>query len=207
VSLDDEFELGTATVTKIQALCNPASDGGAMLDADTHFTSYDLAPDSAHGRVELITVSDAFGSTVVDTTKADRLFVPSAKSLDAPPVAPDPAGHEVDHFKCYGVSVPTGAPTPYKGVEVMLQDQFTDTPRRFSVKKPRLLCNPVDKNGEGTKNDDGHLLCYKVKPAKGELKHQKRVGVYVANQFGGLQLDTKKEELLCMPAVIRLLED
>jgi hypothetical protein len=207
VELDDEFESGTATVAKIQALCNPASDGGAMLDANTHFTSYALTPDGAHGRVELITVSDAFGSTVVDTTKVERLFVPSAKSLDAPPVAPDPAAHDVDHFKCYGVSVPSGAPTPYKGVEIMLQDQFTGTPRRFSLKKPRLLCNAVDKNGEGIKNEDGHLLCYKVKPAKGELKHQKRVGVYVANQFGGLQLDTKKEDLLCMPAVIRLLAD
>jgi len=206
VSLDDEFETGTVTVTRPQALCNPASSSGVMLDPDTHFTSYAIAPDSAHARVELITVTDAIGSTVVDTVKVGRLLVPSAKSLVGPPLAPDPAAHDVDHFKCYGVSVPIGAPTPFKSVEVLLQDQFTGAPRRFSLKKPRLLCNPVDKNDEGIKNEDGHLLCYKVKPAKGELKHERRIGVYVANQFGGQQLDTKKEELLCMPAVIRLLE-
>jgi len=207
VSLDDEFESGTATVTKVQALCNPASGGGALLDPDTHFASYGLAPDTGHAVVELITVSDAIGSTVVDTVKVDRLLVPSAKSLDGPPLPPDPTAHDVDHFKCYSVTVPSGAPTPYKDAEVVLQDQFTGAPRRFSLKKPRLLCNPVDKNGEGIKNADGHLLCYKVKPAQGELKHEKRVGVYMANQFGGHQLDTKKEELLCMPAVIRLLDD
>ena len=206
VSLDDEFESGMVTVTRPEALCNPASGGGTMLDAETHFAGFVIAPDAPHAVVELITVSDAFGSTVVDTVRVDRLLVPSAKSLVSPPVAPDPTAHDVDHFKCYGVTVPLGAPTPYKGVEVVLQDQFTDTPRRFSVKKPRLLCNPVDEDGEGIKNGDGHLLCYKVKPAKGELKHEQRIGVYTANEFGNQRLDTKKEELLCMPAAIRLLE-
>ncbi len=47
-----------------------------------------------------------------------------------------------------------------------------------------------------------HLLCYKVRPAQGEPRHAKRSGVHTANGFGAGQLDTLKEEKLCLPAAI-----
>ena len=38
---------------------------------------------------------------------------------------------------------------------------------RFDVVEPRLLCNPVEKNGEDIQNPDDHLVCYKVEPVAG----------------------------------------
>ena len=71
----------------------------------------------------------------------------------------------------------------------------------MDVKKPKWLCNPVDKNGEGIANPDDHLLCYKVKPAKGEPKFDKVKAIHINNQFGPLQLDAKREKELCVPSV------
>ena len=58
----------------------------------------------------------------------------------------------------------------------------------------------MDKNGEGIKNDDTHLMCYQAKPATGQPKHVKVLGIHVNNQFGPEQLDTVKEEGLCVPS-------
>jgi hypothetical protein len=58
----------------------------------------------------------------------------------------------------------------------------------------------VDKEGEGIKNDAAHLMCYQAKPAEGQPKHVKVLGIHVNNQFGAEQLDTIKEEELCVPS-------
>jgi hypothetical protein len=47
------------------------------------------------------------------------------------------------------------------------------------------------------------LLCYQVKPAKGQPKHDKVLGVFVDNQFEpeqSEQLDTVTEEELYVPS-------
>jgi hypothetical protein len=82
---------------------------------------------------------------------------------------------------------------------VSVVDQFQT--RMYDVDKPRRLCVPVDKNGEGLVNAAAHLMCYKVKPASGEPKHTRVLGqIHTENQFGALRLDTVKEEELCVPA-------
>ncbi len=58
----------------------------------------------------------------------------------------------------------------------------------------------MDKNGEGIQNEAAHLMCYQAKPAKGQPPHQRRTGIHVNNQFGQEQLDTIKEEELCVPS-------
>ena len=65
----------------------------------------------------------------------------------------------------------------------------------MKVKKPVRLCVPVDKESEGIKNPDNHLMCYKVKREKKKLE-----GIHVNNQFGPLQLNTKKVMELCVPS-------
>jgi hypothetical protein len=112
------------------------------------------------------------------------------------PAAPDPLSHDVDHFKCYKVKVDKVAGPPFpKGIVTPVYDQFDSSgTRQVPVKKPFELCNPVDKNGEGIKDPDRRLLCYKVKP----VTEQK--DALVANQFGLEQLDLRREKLLCVPA-------
>jgi len=69
------------------------------------------------------------------------------------------------------------------------------------VKKPRYLCNPVNKNNEGIHNSVSHLMCYQIKQVKGDPKFVKVVGVFVNNQFGPEQLDVKAPAELCVPAL------
>lgn len=43
-------------------------------------------------------------------------------------------------------------------------------------------------------------MCYQAKPATGQPKHVKLLGIHVNNQFGPEQLDTVKEEEFCVPS-------
>jgi hypothetical protein len=144
-------------------------------------------------------VTNQFGTLRLDTIKPDRLLVPAAKDLDNPVVGPDNASHDVDHYQCYKVKVHAKTPK-FEPTQVTVADQFTTPAKTVDVKKPTRLCNPVDKNGESIKNPDGHLLCYQVTVPRGQPKHTARVGVHVGDQFGGEQLNTIKEEELCVPS-------
>jgi hypothetical protein len=149
-----------------------------------------------------IQVENQFGTIRVDTVKPDRLLVPSTKSLTEPLDPPDPAGHRVEHFKCYSIKPSQGEPpfTPILGVAVTDQLQ---QPKLYDVVKPTRLCNPVDKEREGVENVDEHLICYQVKltttrPA--QVKHVPVTGIFVGNQLGRERIDTRKDEELCVPS-------
>jgi len=200
--LADRFESGDFDVKKPRELCVPADKNGeGIVDADTHLESYQVkavkgAP--KHQRLTDFRVVDQFGELFLGTTKPDSLYVPTAKDLVLPvPAPPDPGLHAVDHFKCYKVKKPKGFQT-ITGVSVV--DQFAQ-PKLYDLKKPARLCAPVDKDGEGIKEENSFLVCYQAKPAKGEPKHVPVVGAHLHNQFGQEQVDTKKESLLCVPTL------
>lgn|GEM_PF-1510363 len=92
-----------------------------------------------------------------------------------------------DHFKCYEAQ---GEPV---NVIVDLQDQFGEEPRVL-VGKPKLFCNPVDKNGEGISHPTLHLTCYEI-----EADNEEERNVIVKNQFGEQTLKVEKPKLLCVP--------
>ncbi len=83
-----------------------------------------------------------------------------------------------------------------------MADQFSEVAKVFDVKGPTRLCTPVDKDGEGIQNPYAHLMCYSVKRAKGEPRHQRMEGIWVKDQFGAKQVDTHREEELCVPSEI-----
>src|SRR5262249_35682427 len=99
----------------------------------------------------------------------------------------------------YKVRVAKGTPK-FLPIRVHLTDQFTSPPKAFDIKSPKLLCNPVDKRGEGIKHTDRHLACYRVTPTIGEPVHSPLIVLYRNNQFGPDRADTKKEDLLCLPS-------
>lgn len=199
VTLVDPFESRETQVVKPKALCNPADLAGVPAPVpDAHFESYQIKQSEKHEKLRGVLVQTQLGLLSLDTKKPDRLVVPAAKSLTEPPAPPaDPA---FDHFKCYAVKLSKGFPKLPKGTTAEVADQFA-TARTFLVKKPTRLCVPVDKNGEGVQHPDVALSCFKAKPAKGQPKHEKRTGVFLAQQFGVEQLDTVKEEELCVVAV------
>ena len=206
-TLADQFQTEDYEIKKLRGICNPADKNGeGIVDADTHLTPWQIKNQGTKHVAQNVTTFDQFGLLQLTTIKEDRLLVPAAKSLTMPPpwivTEPDSADHNVDHYQCYKIKITSGAPKFPKGLQAMLDDQFAEPVRTFDLKKPKLLCNPTDKNGEGIKSQEGHLVCYQAKPAKGEAKHAKIGPIQAADQFvAESAILTSKEELLCVPAV------
>lgn len=198
VFLADQFIQGFFRIGEPVALLNPADkDGGGIFDPDTHLVSYKVKGPE-FDKVENVLVENQFGQFVVDVKKPDRLLVPASKSLIGPfsPPPPDNSTHDVDHFLCYQIE---DDDDDNLGILISVVDQFNQ-PKLFDVKKPRRFCNPVDKNGEGIKNPQTHLMCFSVRRARGEPKHERIDGIFVNDQFGPGQVRTKKERELCVPS-------
>jgi hypothetical protein len=90
VTLSDQFETGEFEVTKPLSLCNPADkQGEGITDPDTHLQGYQLKGPK-HVQQTNLQVTNQFGTLTIDTLKADRLLVPTAKSLTGSidPLAP-----------------------------------------------------------------------------------------------------------------------
>ena len=103
----------------------------------------------------------------------------------------------LDHYKCYKVK--DLKQPKFVRTTVNLEDQFGVNDGRFELKKPFLLCTPVDKNFEGIINPDDHLTCYKMKEVTAD-KRFVRPTVVVENQLGSSTLQPKKAWLLCVPS-------
>ena len=146
-----------------------------------------------HAMQRHIQVENQFGTLFVDTIKPDRLLVPTAINLEQLVETPDNNSHSVDHYECYQVTITEGTPA-FERREVLLADAFSETPRRFSIRAPTRLCNPVRKNGEEIKKPDDHLMCYTVSRIRGEPVSVQRTGVHTNHQFGLGQLGTTREK-------------
>jgi len=206
LSLIDQFGPSTVEVKKPKFLCAPTDKNnenpGAELHPE-HLKGYQIKNLVKPVFPTNITVTDQFnpGGIKVDAKKQSHLLVPSVKSLTGPTPVPTPGAFTVDHFECYKVGITSGTPKFEAVTGVTLQDQFG--PMTVAVKKPKFLCNPVDKNGEGILDPVTHLMCYQVKQLvpPDPAKFVKIVGVFVNNQFGSETLDVKKPSELCVPAL------
>ena len=198
VQLEDLLGTVSARVVKPRALCSPADRAGAgIADAESHLASFGIQPDPKPPKLTGVDVENVLGELTVDLTKLDRLLVPAAASEGGP--VPPLVSTEVGHFACYKAKVAKGTPKLPKGTQVSVADEFAAT-RTFDVKKPTRVCLGTDRDGGGIPRPGDDLACYQVKPAKGQPKHAKRAGVHVNHAFGAAQLDTVKEEELCLPS-------
>jgi hypothetical protein len=207
VNLLDSFEGKDFQVKRPLALGNPANVNGAAPAASSqpeHLEAYLIREKAGEPRYEKrtrIQVDNELGSIRVDTIIPDRLLVPTATSVHgaASPLNPE----SIDHFKCYTVRVTPSTAKFSEGIRRSIVDQFNQE-KWYDLRKPAHLCTPVNKNGEhpGAEDHLVHLMCYQVKPAKDQPKHQKVLGLSVANQFGEERLDTIVEEELCIPSSV-----
>jgi len=102
----------------------------------------------------------------------------------------------LDHYKCHKVKdLKNPAFTKIRDPGISLVDQFGADPD-VDVLKPFMICNPADKNGSGISDPTAHLCCYKIKGRKvvPPLKQ-----VETGDQFGTLQLEVLKPQLMCQP--------
>lgn len=207
VTLRDQFGETDHIVSGPRRLMNPAvkNDEG-VNDEETHLVSYTIFPaydgpdNERRTRVE---VENQFGAISVDALYPVSLLVPSLKSLDDP-IAEVPADFPVDHFKCYAVAQAYGKPR-FQNREVTVADQFTGPDgKRFKVVAPTRLCNPVEKQVGETitpvKNPDSLQMCYRVRLVRGEPRHKPIRGIHTNNQFGPLELKSRREKELCVPS-------
>jgi hypothetical protein len=182
VVLTDAFQTSAPyQVTKPVRLGLPSNKNGeGVNDADTHREEFQVKP--VKGGPEFapraVHVVNQCNDLVVDVAKPVSLLVPTAKSLTAPVVAPDPVHHNLEHFLCYQAKAETKLA---KGIQVDVADQFQT--RRYDLLKVTKVCNAVDKAGTPTflsgptKGDpkpitaavrttpDQHLVCYQAKLA------------------------------------------
>jgi hypothetical protein len=202
VSLEDQFEVASALVTKPGQICKPSNKNDeGLLDADTHLAFYRIRRQTPeHIQRTAIKVTNQLGDLWVDTLVPSALLVPTAVDLSSLPPPPNPSSHDVDHFKCYRVRVTSGTPRFATNTLVSAEDSFSGSARLLSLAKPRYLCNPVDKNGEGIKRPDVHLMCYNAKPAIGQPRHSSVHGLFMNNQLTAASVNTKKEILFCIPS-------
>ncbi len=109
-----------------------------------------------------------------------------------------PEESPLEHFLAYKVNDNDDLLPEFEKRQVTLTDQFETA--IFEVKEPKMLLNPVDKNGEGISDEFTHLVGYKIKALKGEPKFEKVTNVFVTNQFGEITVDVKKPKLLLVPS-------
>lgn len=190
VSLTDQFGPSTATVLRPSRLCNPADkNGGGINDLTAHLMCYKLRP-APFARRDVL-VRNQFGDQTLTVVKPETLCNPAEK--DGVPLS-SAAGAFLNHFKCYKVRG-----KGFTARSVTLTDQFET--RTTTIVKPLLLCNPVDKNGEGVPQPASHLTCYKIKDAPGFAPRS----VMVEDQFTdqdlqAIQGSCRKAALLCVPS-------
>jgi len=99
-----------------------------------------------------------------------------------------------DHFKCYKAKdLKSPKFEKIKDPGISLNDQFGDE-SDVDVIKPFFVCNPADKDGLGVNDANAHLCCYKIKAQK---LSKPRPRVEISDQFGMLQLEAIKPQILC----------
>lgn len=207
VSVADQFATTQFDVKKPIVLCNPASlNQGIINDDNTHLEGYQINLTKGEARFapqRNLTITNKFhpnGDLKVDVLRPQRLLVPTAKSLSNP--VGQPGDNDVDHFTCYAVARSKKAPQFPKNLQAAVVDQFNQ-PKLYDVKRPTRLCTVANKNEEGVKHPDAHLMCYQVTLAKQQpkqSKHKQVVKIYVNNQVGPEQLDTLNKDDLCVPS-------
>ena len=99
-----------------------------------------------------------------------------------------------NHFKCYQVL----DWTVWEPVKAELKDQFGASVAKLY--EPYMLCNPVDKNGEGIPAPKYHLVCYKMEDdPQGATERVKEVTI--KNQFQEGPLWVGSAPMICLPSM------
>jgi hypothetical protein len=203
VPVTDELGTRSLDVKKPRHLCVPADLGGGISDPAVSLRGYKARPTRGSAPYEAesaVQVLGPFGEHWLDRkAKPKLLLVPAATDPAVPPSVPDPGAHDVDHFRCHRARPSAAGPALPAGTEVTVGDALTE-PRRFAVRKPAHLCDPVDALGLPIEHPATALACYTLGRLPNEPRHAGAAGLYVATYLGADQLDTAKEVELCVPS-------
>ncbi|HJQ84215.1 MAG TPA: penicillin acylase family protein [Candidatus Binatia bacterium] len=185
VTLTDRFGTRSATAFRTDAVCNPADKSGeGITDATAHLACYRVKPSAFAGTVG---TANQFGAQSVALGKLRTLCVPSETDGVASALG-------IDHYQCYRAR--SGAPA-FTPRTLTLADAFET--KSTVVRKLDTVCTPVDKNGEGIRDQSTGLACYRIKDVAGQARFGAR-DVAVANQFGNETVRVMRARTLCVPS-------
>jgi hypothetical protein len=148
-----------------------------------------------------VSVSNQFGTEVLDTKQPVLLCLPTWKSLQGPPGETQVEPPGLDHFLCYAATVDPNSPSLFAPPPVVLQDQFMTKPVKATVLAANLLCLPTSKAlsplvGPTTiDNGVSHLVCFALK-----VGAVRAPTVFDQNQFGTGEVTIKQLTELCVPS-------
>ena len=140
-------------------------------------------------------------ATVAVAVLAVFFAAPGSVAQEAPgSVAREEGMPKANHYKCYQIL--DWGQWDQQGVQ--LEDQFGKS--KAAAIRPYMLCNPVDKNGEGIADKENHLVCYQIQDdPTGEFERVREVEVQ--NQFGRTTLWVGVPgETLCLPSKKQLVQ-
>jgi hypothetical protein len=195
VTLEDQFTRTKATVKRPRHICNPVDKNGeGVSDPTAHMMCYKIKEPRFKRRD--VVIENQFGEQRLTVLGPHNLCVPAEKDGTVSDL-------NINHFKCYRVRQ---GPPKFVPEEVLLADQFET--KVTVVRRPRLLCNPVDKNGEEIIAPWSHLTCYGIRDVEGQEKFSGRE-VSVADQFGERDLkafrgNCSNSRHLCVPSTKRI---
>jgi hypothetical protein len=148
-----------------------------------------------------VSITNQFGTAIIDTKQPVLLCLPTWKSLTGPPSQTQVQPPGLSHFLCYTASVDPNSPTRFAPPPLTLQDQFMTKPVRAVAVTPNLLCLPTAKElsplvGAAPVNFNGpHLMCFTLKVGSSPTPN-----VFDQNQFGSGAVSIKKLTELCVPS-------
>jgi hypothetical protein len=185
VQLVDQFGASTKQAARRTELCNPVKKNNEPFrNRRAHLQCYAIRGTQAVD----VAVRNQFGPSRLRTTKASRLCLPSKKFRGKRPSRKKVVF--TDHFQCYAVQRVDAL-----GRKVQLRDQFGRA--QVTVGRPRLLCNPVQKNNTRVQHPVQHLVCYAINKRRFQPRKVK-----VRNQFGRKQpVKAFKPVSLCVPSL------
>jgi len=196
--LEDQFEAKEMTVTRPNRFCNPVDKNGEGIDDPTaHMTCYRLGGKLTFERRSVM-VENQFGQQTLLVVRPRSLCVPAEKDDVPSPL-------NMNHYKCYKTRPAPGTPK-FQKLEVNLADQFET--KQTVVIKPKLLCNPVDKDQEGILAPENRLVCYRIKDVPGQPRFIPQ-GVDITDQFTEQSLgtfvgDCTRIAMFCVPSTKRI---
>ena len=176
----DTIELANDFVTHLEALHHRPGAGSA-----------EVRPKQTRS------VNTQFGSVTLQLLKAEQLMVPSAKQHRRHRAA-GRARARVARRRPLQVLQDQDDRRRSPRSRSGSVDQFGQ-PKTFTLKKPTRLCLAADKNSEGVKNGTATATVLPGAAAQGPGEARQASRVFVNNQFGPDQVDTKKETDFCVP--------
>jgi CSLREA domain-containing protein len=182
---------------RLEFFSSTACDASGHGEGESFIDALNIVTDgTGNADFSLVTPVSVSPGTFVTATAIDSVGNTSEFSACIT-VAADVAA-SLDHYKCYqGKDLKN---PKFLRTTVGLTDQF-ESPFGTDVLKPKFVCIPVNKNGEGIINPSAHLTCYQLKGAN--LAPRPRVDV--STQFQSSRFELKKAKLICLPSTNEML--